>query len=146
MLDQHQKRAKHCLKIQEELAKSKEKDDKIKLSQASELTCPFCEKQFKTKYILLKHQTEAKYCLKIQESQNLKEIISSLVTCRLCDKNFSTKNFKRHGLICKKKNQSLTEEIVMLKMKDEKDKEILESTFEAFSGAGQSLRQKKNIN
>ena len=130
LLDQHQKRAKHCLKIQEELAKAKEKDDKIKLSQASELTCPFCEKQFKTKYILLKHQTEAKYCLKIQESQNLKEIISSLVTCRLCDKNFSTKNFKRHDLICKKKNQSLTEEIVMLKMKDEKDKEIAKIKFE----------------
>lgn len=32
------------------------------------------------------------------------------------------------------------------KKDDEKDKEILESTFEAFSGAGQSLRQKKNIN
>ena len=32
------------------------------------------------------------------------------------------------------------------KKDDEKDKEILESTFGAFSGAGQSLRQKKNIN
>lgn len=30
--------------------------------------------------------------------------------------------------------------------KDDKNKEILESTFEAFSGAGQSLRQTKHIN
>jgi ubiquitin fusion degradation protein 1 len=33
-----------------------------------------------------------------------------------------------------------------VKKEDEKEKETLESTFEAFSGAGQSLRQTKFIN
>jgi hypothetical protein len=111
MLKQHQKKTKYCLKIQEAQAQAK------KVETTSELTCKFCKKQFKTKYILDSHQKQAKYCLKIQESQNSKAIIVSLVTCKFCDKNFSSRSFNRHDLTCKKKNQSLTEE--NNKMKDE---------------------------
>ena len=116
MLKQHQKKTKYCLKIQE--AQAKESVAKA----TSEVTCQFCSKQFKTKYLLRIHQTQTKYCLKIQESQNSEEIIASLVTCTFCKKNFSTSNFNRHSLSCKKKIQSLTEEIAMLKI--EKAEEI----------------------
>jgi hypothetical protein len=129
MLKQHQKKTKYCLKIQEAQAKEeaeakeKEKVETTKLQQTiNELTCNFCRKQFKTKYLLHTHQTHTKYCLKIQESQNSEEIISSLVTCKFCQKTFSSKNFSRHDAICKKKNQVLIEEIA--RMKIEKEKEI----------------------
>jgi hypothetical protein len=56
MLKQHQKKTKYCLKIQEAQAKeeadAKEKVEITKLQQTtSELTCQFCSKQFKTKYL-----------------------------------------------------------------------------------------------
>jgi hypothetical protein len=115
MLKQHQKKTKYCLKIQEAQAK--------KVETISELTCQFCKKQFKTKYLLNIHQTQTKYCLKIQESQNSGKIISSLVTCVFCGKNFSSSHFNRHELTCKKKNQFFREEIT--RIKSEKDQEIL---------------------
>ena len=81
MLRQHQKKTKYCLKIQEKLTKereeasAKESAELLTLqSQTKELTCQFCNKQCKTKYILNNHQTQAKYCLKIQESQNSQKI------------------------------------------------------------------------
>ena len=138
MLKQHQKKTKYCLKIQEAQAKEeaeakeKEKVETTKLQQTiNELTCNFCSKQFKTKYLLRTHQTHAKYCLKLQESQNSEEIISSLVTCKFCQKTFSSKNFSRHDAICKKKNQVLIEEIARLKIDKERDeKEIYKNLAE----------------
>ena len=152
LLNQHQKRAKHCLKIQETKAKEqdeceakalieaklkeiKEVEDKqrkdaeelILKEKAKELTCQFCGKQFKTKSHLNNHQTQAKYCLKIQESQNSQEIIACLITCKFCEKNFSSRSFKRHASTCKKKIQSFTDEINRLKIAEkisEKDQEI----------------------
>jgi hypothetical protein len=129
MLKQHQKKTKYCLKIQEDQAK---KVETTKLQQiTTELTCQFCSKQFKTKYLLHIHQTQAKYCLKIQESQNSQEIISLLITCKFCDKKFSVSSYAKHNLTCKKKIKSLTkenaekdQEISILKMKAEKDQEI----------------------
>ena len=130
MLKQHQKKTKYCLKIQEAHAKEeaeakeKEKIKKTKLQQTTnELTCRFCNKQCTTKYILSNHQKQAKYCLKIQESQNYQEIISYLVICKFCGKNFSIASFNRHDASCKKKIQSLIEEINRLKTA-EKDQEI----------------------
>jgi len=127
MLRRHQKNTQYCLKIQEIKAKE-EADFKEK---AKELTCQFCSKEFKTKYLLRIHQTQAKYCLKIQESQNYKEITLSLVTCKFCNKNFSALSFNRHDSTCKKKNQSLKdeiakkdEEIAKLKIEKEKEQEI----------------------
>jgi hypothetical protein len=119
MLKQHQKKTKYCLKIQEAQAKeeseAKAKLETIKLQETTkELTCQFCNKQFKTKYKLATHQTQTKYCLKIQESKNY-EVISTLETCKYCNKNFSTINFIRHASICKKKIQFLL---------NEKDQEI----------------------
>ena len=142
MLRQHQKKTKYCLKVQE--TKAKEKDEKALIEskikeieenkakaeelalkeKAKELTCQFCSKEFKTKYLLNKHQTQAKYCLKIQESQNFEKIITSFVTCKFCNKNFSSSTFNRHDSTCKKKNQALIEEIVILKMKAENAEEI----------------------
>jgi hypothetical protein len=120
MLKQHQKKTKYCLKIQEDQAK---KVETTKLQQiTTELTCQFCSKQFKTKYLLYTHQTQTKYCLKIQESQNSKKIIVALVTCKFCNKNFSSSHFNRHDLTCKKKNKSLIEENTRLKI--EKAEEI----------------------
>jgi len=129
MLKQHQKKTKYCLKIQEAQAQAK------KVETTSELTCKFCKKQFKTKYILDSHQKQAKYCLKIQESQNSKAIIVSLVTCKFCDKNFSSRSFNRHDLTCKKKNQFLLsekdQEIAKMKIDKEKDeKEIYKNLAE----------------
>ena len=146
MLRRHQKNTQYCLKIQEVKAKeeadAKERKEKEELSlkdKAKELTCQFCSKQFKTKYLLNKHQTQTKYCLLLQESQNSKEIIKSFVTCKFCNKNFSSSTFNRHDSSCKKKNQFLlnqkddenvrlkaekNEEISILKMKAEKDQEI----------------------
>ena len=128
ILRQHQKKTKYCLKIQEEKAKenleAKEIEELALKKKSKELTCQFCGKQSKTKYHLNIHQTQAKYCLKIQESQNSKEIIAFLVTCKFCYKNFSSGSFKRHELTCKKKNQFLIEENLMLKLKAEKDEEI----------------------
>jgi hypothetical protein len=127
MLKQHQKKTKYCLKIQEAQAK---KVETTKFQQTtSELTCQFCNNQFKTKSHLSNHQTQAKYCLKIQESQNSETIIVSLITCKFCNKNFSSRSFNRHDLTCKKKNQSLTDEIMkkdqeIARMKTEKDLEI----------------------
>ena len=127
MLKQHQKKTKYCLKIQETKAKAKEELEYKQRKEAEEntkqLTCQFCGKQFKTKYLLNIHQTQTKYCLKIQESQNSQEIIGSLVTCSFCGKNFSISNFNRHDSTCKKKNKSLTEEINRLK-EAEKNQEI----------------------
>ena len=142
MLRQHQKKTKYCLKVQE--TKAKEKDEKALIEakikeieenkakaeelalkeKTKELTCQFCSKEFKTKYLLNKHQTQAKYCLKIQESQNFEKIITSFVTCKFCNKNFSSSTFNRHDSTCKKKNQALIEEIVILKMKAENAEEI----------------------
>ena len=116
LLDQHQKRANHCLKIQE--AKAKEEAEK-----ANELTCQFCEKEFKTKYVLHIHQTQAKYCLKIQETKNSQKIIESLITCQYCKKTSSVSNFAKHDAICKKKNEFLTKEND--KLRAEKDQEII---------------------
>ena len=126
MLKQHQKKTKYCLKIQE--SKAKEEADAKEIEKTKDLTCRFCNKEFKTKYLLSSHQKQAKYCLKIQESQNSQEMIASLVTCSFCKKNFSTGNFNRHDAICKKKNQSLTDEIMkkdqeIARMKTEKEKE-----------------------
>jgi len=133
MLRRHQKNTQYCLKIQEEKqqaldkaldeAKKKEEAKELALKEKlKDLSCQFCGKQFKTKYILDSHQKQAKYCLKIQESQSSQKIIASLVTCKFCEKNFSSKNFIRHDAICKKKIQSLTEE--NNKLKYEKDQEI----------------------
>ena len=126
MLRRHQKNTQYCLKIQE----TKQKKEIEELEKSRELTCKFCGKQFKTKYLLNKHQTQAKYCLKIQESQNSEVIVKSFVTCTFCNKNFSSSTFNRHDSTCKKKNQFLLDkkdqenvkkdlEIAMLKMKAE---------------------------
>jgi len=143
LLDQHQKRAKYCLKIQE--TNAKEKDEKALLEakvkeieenkakaeeqalkeKIKELTCQFCSKEFKTKYLLNNHQTHTKYCLKLQESQNYKQIISALVTCKFCTKNFSDKNFSRHDAICKKKNEFLIKENDKLKAEKDQEKVIV---------------------
>jgi hypothetical protein len=140
MLRRHQKNTQYCLKIQDlaldkslEEAKIKEieenkakqikEDEELVLKEkAKELTCRFCIKEFKTKYLLNNHQKQAKYCLKIQESQNSEEIISSLVTCKFCFKNFSPGNFSRHDAICKKKNKYLIDE--NNRLKSEKHEEI----------------------
>jgi hypothetical protein len=157
MLRQHQKKTKYCLKIQEIKAKEehvtltkllelkereenkakniKEAEELALKEKLKELTCQFCGKQCTTKYILGSHQKQAKYCLKIQESQNSEKIISSLVICNFCGKNFSSASFSRHDAICKKKNQSLTDEINRLKMKTEKEKdekEIYKNLAERF--------------
>ena len=175
LLDQHQKRAKHCLKIQE--TKEKEKDEKALIEakfkeiednrakaeeqalkeKIKELTCRFCSKEFKTKYHLSTHQTQAKYCLKIQESQNSEEIIVSLITCKFCDKNFSSRSFSRHDAICKKKNQCLNDEIMKkdqeitrMKIEKEKDeKEIYKNLAERVQATIEEIAKKptyqKNI-
>ena len=130
MLRQHQKKTKYCLKIQEAKAKEdievKQKKDAEELAlkeKQRELTCKFCGKEFKTKYLLNKHQTQAKYCLLLQESQNSETIITSFVTCTFCNKNFSSSTFNRHDSTCKKKNQFLLnqkdQEIAMMKIKAE---------------------------
>jgi hypothetical protein len=142
ILRHHQMHVKYCLKIQEEIqqaldkaldeAKKKEQAKELSLKEkAKELTCQFCTKEFKTKYLLNIHQTQAKYCLKIQESQNSQDIISLLITCKFCDKKFSVSSYAKHDLTCKKKIKSLTkenaekdQEISILKMKAEKDQEI----------------------
>ena len=135
MLRQHQKKTKYCLKIQENKAKeeveAKEKKDAEELAlkeKQRELTCHFCDNNFKTKYLLNKHQTQAKYCLLLQESKNSEEIIKSFVTCTFCNKNFSSSTFNRHDSTCKKKNQFLLnqkdQEIAMMKMKAENADEI----------------------
>ncbi len=140
MLRQHQKKTKYCLKIQEikakeqdvalakslEEAKVKEIEELSLKEKAKELTCKFCSKEFKTKYLLRTHQTHAKYCLKLQESQNSEEIISCLITCKFCGKNSASTNFAKHDAICKKKNQFLNDEISKLKESEmKKDQEML---------------------
>jgi len=141
ILGRHQKNTRYCLKIQEdtkakalveaeenerkelEAKQRKEAEELVLKEKTCELTCQFCKKQCKTKYILNNHQTQAKYCLKIQESQNSQEIIVSFITCKYCEKKFSTGNFNRHDSTCKKKNQALIDEINRLKMA-EKDQKI----------------------
>ena len=139
MLRQHQTKTQYCLKIQakiivrekeaEAIEKAKlevEAIEKAKLEaeareKAKELSCQYCGKYFKNKYILHNHQIQVKYCLKIQESQNSQEIISSLVVCKYCTKNFSKVNFNIHDSTCKKKIQFFAEEIVKLKAEQEKE-------------------------
>jgi len=133
MLRRHQKNTQYCLKIQEikakENADAKERKEREELSlkeKAKELTCQFCSKEFKTKYLLRTHQTHAKYCLKLQESQNSQEIISCLITCKFCGKSSASTNFSKHDAICKKKNQFLNDEISKLKESEiRKDQEML---------------------
>ena len=154
MLRRHQKNTQYCLKIQEtkkkEQAESeakaiieankakerKEAEELILKEKIKELTCQFCSKEFKTKYLLSSHQTQAKYCLKLQESQNSQEIVKSLVICVFCRKNFSTSNFNRHDSSCKKKLEFIInennrlkaaekdQEFAMMKLKSDKDQEI----------------------
>jgi len=156
ILNHHQLKVKYCLKIQQskedadaktktlleafveakekekkelEAKERKEAEEQALKEIAKELTCQFCSKEFKTKYLLRIHQTQAKYCLKIQESQNYQEIKVCLVTCKFCNKNFSALTFNRHDIICKKKNQYLLnqkdEENVKLKIeKAQKNEEI----------------------
>ena len=144
MLRRHQKNTQYCLKKQEtkkkEQAESeakaiieankakerKESEEAADKEKAKELTCNFCGKEFKTKYLLNIHQTQTKYCLKIQESQNYIKIIQSLIKCKFCDKDFSSSTFKRHDLSCKKKIQFLLNEKDQenVKLKVEKAEEI----------------------
>ncbi len=154
MLRRHQKNTQYCLKIQEtkkkehaeseakfleeskvkeieelELKKTKEAEELILKQKIKELSCQFCGKEFKTKYLLNIHQTQTKYCLKIQESQNFQNIIESLFTCNFCEKKFSTKHFNRHDSTCKKKikfllNQKDEENIRLKDEKNEKAEEI----------------------
>ena len=149
ILRHHQMHVKYCVKIQEErqqvLAKAldeakekKEAEELVLKEKVNSLTCKFCSKEFKTKYLLNIHQTQAKYCLKIQESQNSQEIVSSLITCDFCKKKFSTSNFNRHDSSCKKKLEFIINEnnrlkatekdqeieIAMMKLKLDKDEEI----------------------
>jgi len=151
MLRRHQKNTQYCLKIQETKKKEhceseakaiieakvkeieenkakerKEAEELILKEKAKELTCQFCSKEFKTKYLLNIHQTQTKYCLKIQESQNYQKIIQSLIKCKFCDKDFSSSTFKRHDLSCKKKIQFLLNEKDQenVKLKVEKAEEI----------------------
>jgi hypothetical protein len=173
MLRQHQKKTKYCLKIQEikakeqdmilakslEEAKVKEiEENKAKAEEQAlkektkELTCHFCNKEFKTKYLLNIHQTQAKYCLKIQESQNSQEIISLLITCKFCDKKFSVSSYAKHDLTCKKKIKYLTkensekdQEISILKMKAEKDQEISKKDQEISKMKAEKAEEKKEI-
>ena len=133
MLRQHQKKTKYCLKIQEIKAKEEhvtltkllevKEIEENKAKDIKELTCQFCGKQCTTKYILGSHQKQAKYCLKIQESQNHKDIISCLKTCKFCGKNFANASFSRHDAICKKKLEFIINENNILKAA-EKDQEI----------------------
>jgi hypothetical protein len=121
MLQQHQKKTKYCLKIQEILVKSKE------LVKTDELICQYCKNIFKTKYLLKFHQTQTKYCLKIQACQNSQEVISCLITCKYCGKNSAVTNFTKHDAICKKKNQFLIEENNKLKSEQEIYKNLAEN-------------------
>ena len=164
MLRQHQKKTKYCLKIQETKAKEKERkeleakekkeaEELILNEKTKELTCQFCSKEFKTKYLLSSHQKQAKYCLKIQESQNSQEMIASLVTCSFCKKNFSTSNFNRHDSTCKKKLECIInennrlkasekdQEIALLKITAEKDKEI-RSIYKASAEQSQATAER----
>jgi hypothetical protein len=50
------------------------------------------------------------------------------VLCKFCNKNYSALSFNRHDSICKKKKQSIIEEIA--KMKAEKDEEIAKLKIE----------------
>ena len=144
ILRRHQNNTQYCLKIQEtkkkEQAEAEDKaiieakvkeieDNKAKErkdAEVKELTCHFCSKEFKTKYLLNIHQTQTKYCLKIQESQNYIKIRQSLIKCKFCDKDFSSSTFKRHDLSCKKKIQFLLNEKDQenVKLKVEKAEEI----------------------
>ena len=133
MLRRHQKNTQYCLKIQETKKKEQAECDAKAIIEANkakekakELTCNFCGKEFKTKYLLNIHQTQTKYCLKIQESKNSEKIISSLIKCKFCDKEFSSSTFKRHDLSCKKKIQFLLNEKDQenVKLKVEKAEEI----------------------
>jgi hypothetical protein len=153
MLRQHQKNTKYCLKIQEERQQALAKKLEEAKEKDKELTCQFCGKQCTTKYILGSHQKQAKYCLKIQKSQNHKDIISCLTTCKFCGKNFSNASFSRHDSICKKKNQSLTDEINRLKAaeKDQeiammkKDQEIMKKDQEMMKKEIEKAEEKKEI-
>ena len=182
MLRQHQKKTKYCLKIQQTKAKEdadakakvlfealveakenerkkleakekKEAEELILNEKTKKLTCQFCSKEFKTKYLLSSHQKQAKYCLKIQESQNSQEMIASLVTCSFCKKNFSTSNFNRHDSTCKKKLECIInennrlkasekdQEIALLKITAEKDKEI-RSIYKASAEQSQATAER----
>ena len=170
MLRQHQKKTKYCLKIQE--TKAKEEDEKALIEakvkeieenkaraqeqalkeKTKELSCKFCSKEFKTKYILNIHKTQAKYCLKIQESQNSQEIIESLVTCQYCKKTSSVSNFAKHDAICKKKNEFLIKENDKLKAEKDQEKVIVsiyknlaERSQAAFEELAKKPTYQKNI-
>ena len=165
MLGRHQKNTKYCIKIQDTKAKedadalvksleeakdkeieenkAKERKEAEELEKSKELTCQFCSKKFKTKYLLRIHQTQAKYCLKIQESQNSQEIIADLVICKFCSKNFSSSHFNRHDLTCKKKLEFLLnkkdQEIAILKI--EKEIEI-SSIYKASAESSKALAER----
>ena len=148
MLRRHQKNTQYCLKIQEIKAKEeieakerKEAEELALKEKSIELSCQFCNKQFKTKYLLHIHQTQAKYCLKIQESQNSQNIISSLVNCKFCDKKFSTGSFNRHDSTCKKKNKFLIEENAKLKAENV-EKEIYKNLAERSQATIEEIAKK----
>jgi uncharacterized Zn-finger protein len=95
-LNHHQKTAKSCLKIQEDIKK-----------KTSEFRCNFCDKNFSNQSNLIHHQKTTQSCLIIREVEEDTSLI-----CIGCKKKFTTNaNYDRHISICidikNKENQDL---------------------------------------
>lgn len=76
----------------------------------SKISCPYCNKEYTNKTVLLKHQTTTKKCLEIQKSLNIKSNIQ-IFSCQFCDKILTTKQRKNdHENICKVKKEKIIED------------------------------------
>jgi hypothetical protein len=75
-------------------------------SEKIEYKCEFCSKEFTTRTNLNTHQKTAKYCLEKQG------IVLNNFICEYCNKPFSKQRLNEHVLLCKKKKDKYTEDIM----------------------------------
>ncbi len=73
----------------------------------SKISCPYCNKEYTNKSVLLKHQTTTKRCLEIQKSLNIESNIQ-IFSCQYCNKILTSKQRKNdHENICKVKKEKI---------------------------------------
>jgi hypothetical protein len=116
VLTNHQKTAKKCLKLQDEL-------------KNNQFQCQYCSKKFSTKFNLSQHEKTSKSCYMTRSDDTRVEL--TLFDCSYCQKSFSKKKYlDKHFIGCSVLNEKKQIEDKLQKLeyeyKDDKQKLTLQ--------------------
>lgn len=127
----HQKTAKYCLKIQNDI-------------KSVEIKCQYCNKIFSKQSNLNQHQKTTKYCYNMMTDQT-RDIIS--FECDGCKKTLTSKlNFERHIASCillKDKQYRLSHQ-TLLEEKNKIEQKLFEEKIESQSEINELKKQLEN--